>query len=145
MKMSNFKMNDRKGGNEMMDLGLLLIRLVVGLTFVGHGAQKLFGWFGGYGLKGTGGWMESIGLKPGVTMAFLAGLSELLGGALFAAGVYTWVGAVLITVTMLVAIVKVHLKNGFWLTQNGYEYNLTVIAVVVGVALIGPGAYVLFS
>jgi putative oxidoreductase len=145
MKMSNFKMNDRKGGNEMMDLGLLLIRLVVGLTFVGHGAQKLFGWFGGYGLKGTGGWMESIGLKPGVTMAFLAGLSELLGGALFAAGVYTWVGAVLITVTMLVAIVKVHLKNGYWLTQNGYEYNLAVIAVVVGVALIGPGAYVLFS
>jgi putative oxidoreductase len=145
MKMSNFKMNNRKGGNEMMDLGLLLIRLVVGLTFVGHGAQKLFGWFGGYGLKGTGGWMESIGLKPGVMMAFLAGLSELLGGALFAAGVYTWGGAVLITVTMLVAIVKVHLKNGYWLTQNGYEYNLAVIAVVVGVALIGPGAYVLFS
>jgi putative oxidoreductase len=129
----------------MMDLGLLLIRLVVGLTFMGHGAQKLFGWFGGYGLKGTGGWLESIGVKPGVTMALLAGLSELVGGALFAAGVYTWVGAVLITVTMLVAIGKVHAQNGYWVTQNGYEYNLTLIAVVVGVALIGPGAYVLFS
>lgn len=128
----------------MMDLGLLLIRLVVGLTMMGHGAQKLFGWFGGYGLKGTGGWMESIGLKPGVTMALLAGLGEWVGGALFAAGVFTGVGAALITVTMLVAILKVHVQNGFWVTQNGYEFNLTLIAVAVGVALTGPGAYVLF-
>jgi putative oxidoreductase len=130
--------------NIMMDLGLLIIRLVVGLTFVGHGAQKLFGWFGGYGLKGTGGWLESIGLKPGVTMALLAGLGELVGGLLFAAGVGTWVGALLIALTMLVAIVKVHGANGYWATQNGYEYNLVLIAVAIGVALIGPGAYVLF-
>ncbi|TRY24194.1 DoxX family protein [Brevibacillus sp. LEMMJ03] len=128
----------------MIDLGLLIIRLVVGLTFVGHGAQKLFGWFGGYGLKGTGGWLESIGLKPGVTMALLAGLGELVGGLLFAAGVGTWVGALLIALTMLVAIVKVHGANGYWATQNGYEYNLVLIAVAIGVALIGPGAYVLF-
>lgn len=128
----------------MMDLGLLIIRLVVGLTFMGHGAQKLFGWFGGYGPKGTGGWMESIGVKPGVAMAVIAGLSELLGGALFAAGVFTWAGAALITITMMVAIVKVHGQNGYWVTQNGYEYNLTLIAVAIGVALIGPGAYVLF-
>jgi putative oxidoreductase len=130
--------------NIMMDLGLLIIRLVVGLTFVGHGAQKLFGWFGGYGLKGTGGWMDSIGLKPGVTMALLAGLGELVGGVLFAAGVGTWVGALLIALTMLVAIVKVHGANGYWATQNGFEYNLVLIAVAIGVALIGPGAYVLF-
>lgn len=132
----------------MMDLGLLIIRLVIGVSFVGHGAQKLFGWFGGYGLKGTGGWMESLGMKPGVTMALLAGLSELVGGLLFAtgigSGVGTWVGALLIAFTMLVAIVKVHGQNGFWVTQNGYEYNLTLIAVVIGVALIGPGAYILF-
>ncbi len=128
----------------MMDLGLLIIRLVVGLTFMGHGAQKLFGWFGGYGPKGTGGWLESIGVKPGVAMAVIAGLSELLGGALFAAGVFTWAGAALITITMMVAIVKVHGQNGYWVTQNGYEYNLTLIAVAIGVALIGPGAYVLF-
>lgn len=132
----------------MMDLGLLIIRLVIGLSFVGHGAQKLFGWFGGYGLKGTGGWMESLGMKPGVTMALLAGLSELVGGLLFAtgigSGVGTWVGALLIAFTMLVAIVKVHGQNGFWVTQNGYEYNLTLIVVVIGVALIGPGAYILF-
>jgi len=128
----------------MMDEGLLLIRLVVGFIMMGHGAQKLFGWFGGYGLKGTGGWLDSIGLKPGVTMALLAGLGELAGGALFAAGVLTGIGAALIALTMLVAIVKVHGQNGLWVTQNGYEYNLVLIAAAVGVALSGPGAYVLF-
>ncbi|EST54493.1 oxidoreductase [Brevibacillus panacihumi W25] len=128
----------------MMDLGLLIIRLVIGLSMAAHGTQKLFGWFGGYGLKGTGGWMESLGMKPGVLMALLAGLGELVGGLLFASGVGTWIGAILIAFTMLVAILKVHGQNGYWATQNGYELNLTLIAVVIGVALIGPGAYVLF-
>lgn len=127
----------------MMDTGLLIIRLVVGILFIGHGAQKLFGWFGGYGLKGTGGWLESIGLKPGVLMAFLAGAGELVGGVLFAAGVFTWAGAALITITMLVATFTVHLKNGLWNAQNGFELNLVFIAVAIGVALIGPGAYTL--
>ena len=128
----------------MMDTGLLIIRLVVGILFIGHGAQKLFGWFGGYGLKGTGGWLESIGVKPGVFMAFLAGAGELAGGLLFAAGVFTWAGAALITITMLVAIFTAHGKNGLWSTQNGFEYNLVLIAAAIGVALIGPGAYTLF-
>lgn len=128
----------------MMDTGLLIIRLVVGILFIGHGAQKLFGWFGGYGLKGTGGWLESIGLKPGVLMAFLAGAGELVGGLLFAAGIFTWAGAALITITMLVATFTVHWKNGLWSTQNGFEYNLVLIAAAIGVALIGPGAYTLF-
>ncbi|GMB08152.1 DoxX family protein [Thermolongibacillus altinsuensis] len=125
----------------MMHIGLLIIRLVVGLTFVGHGAQKLFGWFGGYGLKGTGGWLESIGLKPGTTMALLAGLAEFVGGLLFALGLFTPFAAFLIAATMIVAIVKVHAPNGFWVTQNGFEYNLVLIAVVVGIALIGAGDY----
>lgn len=125
----------------MMHIGLLIIRLVVGLTFVGHGAQKLFGWFGGYGLKGTGGWFESIGLKPGTTMALLAGLAEFVGGLLFALGLFTPFAAFLIAATMIVAIVKVHAPNGFWVTQNGFEYNLVLIAVVVGIALIGAGDY----
>jgi putative oxidoreductase len=127
----------------MIDIGLLLIRLVVGLTFMGHGAQKLFGWFGGYGIKGTAGWMESIGMKPGVLMAIMAGAGELVGGALFAAGVLTPVGAALIVITMLAAIFTVHGKNGYWVTQNGFEYNLVLLVVAIGVALIGPGAYVL--
>lgn len=121
--------------------GLLLIRLVIGLLFVGHGAQKLFGWFGGYGPKGTGGWMESIGLKPGVAMAVAAGLLELVGGLLFAAGLLTPLAAVLLALTMLGAIVKVHGPNGIWSTQNGYEYPLVLLIVVIGVALTGAGAY----
>lgn len=125
----------------MMNLGLLIIRVVIGLTFMGHGAQKLFGWFGGYGPKGTGGWMESIGIKPGVQMAIIAGLSELVGGLLFASGLLTPVGAFLIASTMVVAILKVHGQNGYWSDKGGFEYQLVLIAVVIGVALIGAGSY----
>ncbi|MDO3680120.1 DoxX family protein [Paenibacillus ehimensis] len=125
----------------MLALGLLLIRLVVGLLFIGHGAQKLFGWFGGYGPKGTGGWMESVGIKPGVVMAVLAGLMELLGGVLFAAGLLTPLAAALIAAAMLGAIVKVHGPNGLWSTANGYEYPLVLLVIAIGVALTGAGAY----
>ncbi|MDQ0061903.1 DoxX family protein [Paenibacillus harenae] len=125
----------------MMDLGLLLIRVVVGALFIGHGAQKLFGLFGGYGPKGTGGWMESVGIKPGVAMAIFAGVLELAGGTLFAAGLLTPVAALLIALTMVGAIVKVHGPNGLWATANGYEYPLVLLAVVIGVALIGAGEH----
>lgn len=129
----------------MLNIGLLIIRLVIGLLFVGHGAQKLFGWFGGYGLKGTGGWFESIGMKPGVTMALFAGLAELIGGILFTLGLLTPLASIMIAGTMLMAIVKVHAANGLWSTANGYEYNLTLIAVAIGIAFIGPGQYALDS
>ncbi|MCZ8523266.1 MULTISPECIES: DoxX family protein [Paenibacillus] len=121
-------------------VGLVLVRVVVGLLFIGHGSQKLFGWFGGYGPKGTGGWMESVGIKPGVLMAVAAGLMELAGGALFLLGLLTPLAAVLLAATMLGAIVKVHAANGIWSTANGYEYPLVLIAVVAGVALTGAGA-----
>lgn len=124
-----------------IDTGLLIIRLVLGLTMMAHGAQKLFGWFGGYGPKGTGGWMESLGMKPGVLMAVMAGLSEFGGGLLIAAGLFTPFGAVLLMLTMLVAIFTVHAKNGFWSTGNGYEYNLLIIAVSLGLAFTGAGSY----
>ena len=127
----------------MINIGLLIIRLVVGLLFVGHGAQKLFGWFGGYGIKGTGGWFESIGIKPGVTMALLAGLTELIGGILFTVGLLTPLAGIMIAGTMVMAIVKVHAPNGLWATENGYEYNLILIAVTIGVALTGAGQYAL--
>ncbi|WP_342043384.1 DoxX family protein [Bacillus sp. OTU2372] len=127
----------------MINLGLLIIRLVVGILFIGHGAQKLFGWFGGYGLKGTGGWFDSIGMKPGITMALLAGLAELVGGVLFALGLLTPLAGIIIAGTMIMAIVKVHAPNGLWATANGYEYNLTLLAIAIGVALIGPGQYAL--
>jgi putative oxidoreductase len=126
-------------------LGLLIIRLVVGLTFVGHGSQKLFGWFGGPGVSGFGEWLGTIGIKNGgKTWAILAGLFELFGGLLFTVGFLTWLGAILITIVMIDAIATVHAKNGYWVTSGGFEYNLVLIAVVIGVALVGPGNYVLF-
>jgi putative oxidoreductase len=127
----------------MINIGLLIIRVVIGVIFMGHGAQKLFGWFGGYGIKGTGGWFESIGIKPGAAMALLAGLTELIGGILFTLGLLTPLAGIMIAGTMVMAIAKVHAPNGLWSTENGYEYNLTVIAAVIGVALIGPGKYAL--
>ncbi|PET36657.1 oxidoreductase [Bacillus sp. AFS001701] len=127
----------------MLNIGLLIIRLVIGLLFVGHGAQKLFGWFGGYGLKGTGGWFESIGMKPGVSVALLAGLAELIGGILFTLGLLTPLAGIMIAGTMVMAIIKVHGPNGLWSTANGYEYNLTLMSVAIGIALIGPGKYAL--
>ena len=127
----------------MINVGLLSIRLVIGLLFVGHGAQKLFGWFGGHGLKGTGGWFESIGMKPGVKIALLVGLAELIGGILFVLGFLTPLAGIIIAGTMVMAIVKVHGPNGLWATDNGYEYNLTLLIVAIGVALTGPGQYAL--
>ncbi|MGW7162660.1 DoxX family protein [Paenibacillus taichungensis] len=127
----------------MLDVGLLLIRLVIGLSFMAHGAQKLFGWFGGYGIKGTGGWFESMGMKPGALVALLAGLSEFGGGLLLALGLLTPVGGILIALTMVIAIVKVHGANGYWSTQNGFEYNLAILVVGVALALTGGGQYAL--
>ncbi|MDQ0200962.1 DoxX family protein [Neobacillus ginsengisoli] len=128
----------------MADIGLLIIRLVVGLTFVGHGAQKLFGWFGGTGINKTGEWLESIGIKTGAKIwATLAGIFELIGGLLFATGILSWLGAIMIVIVMIDAIFTVHGKNGYWMTNGGYEYNMVLIAVVIGVALIGPGQFVL--
>jgi putative oxidoreductase len=129
----------------MINFGILLIRLVIGILFIGHGAQKLFGWFGGHGLQGTGGWFDSIGIKPGVTMALVAGLVELVGGVMFAAGLLTPLAAIMLAGTMIISIVKVHGSNGLWAQANGYEYNLTLLAVAIGVALIGPGQYALDS
>lgn len=125
----------------MASIGVFIIRIILGLTFVGHGAQKLFGWFGGGGVKGTGKFFESIGIKPGTAMAALAGLSEFGGGLLFALGLITPIAALLIIGPMLMAIIKVHAANGFWSSNGGMEYNLVIIAVAVGVAMTGAGSY----
>lgn len=128
----------------MLNVGLLVIRLIFGLSFARHGTEKLFGWFGGYGVKGTAGYFESIGIKPGAPAVLLAGLGELLGGLFLAAGVFIPVAAVLIVGTMVVATITVTGKNGFAITAGGYEYNLAIIAAAVGLFLTGPGSYVLF-
>ena len=111
-----------------MDVGLLILRFVVGLTLAAHGAQKLFGSFGGYGLDGTGQFMEALGFQPGRRHAALAGLTEAGGGVLLALGLLTPLGAALIASVMLVATITVHLKNGFFAASGGYEYNLVLAA-----------------
>jgi putative oxidoreductase len=122
-----------------MDIALLTLRIVAGLLFAGHGAQKLFGWFGGYGPDGTGGFFESLGVKPGRQHAMAAGASEMGGGALLAAGLATPVAAAAITGVMTTAIRTVHQPNGPWITENGWEYTAVVIATVLTIVEIGPG------
>ena len=122
-----------------MKLSKLAIRGVIGPLFVGHGTQKLFGWFGGHGLDGTGGFFESLGLKPGKRHAAAAGVAEALGGALLTAGALTPLAATMISGTMVTAIRKAHLKNGIWTTSGGYEYNLVLLAAMFAITEGGPG------
>ncbi|MGE4273973.1 MAG: DoxX family protein [Desulfitobacterium sp.] len=128
-----------------LDLGLLLIRLAFGISIAIHGCQKLFGWFGGHGIKGTSQFFESIGFKPALPFVVMAGLGELLGGLLFAAGVFMPLASLLIIGTMIVAIVRVTFKNGYDITKGGYEYSLAIIAATLGIFLTGPGEYVLYK
>jgi putative oxidoreductase len=123
------------------DIALLILRLVLGGIFVAHGAQKLFGSFGGPGLKDTAGFFEQIGLKPGRMMALLAGLAEFGGGLLVLVGFLTPLGAFAIIAVQAVAIAKVHMRNGFFNESGGYEFNLVLIAVAVALILTGSGAY----
>ena len=122
-----------------MTIGRLLLRGVVGPLFVGHGTQKLFGWFGGHGIEGTSGFFEQLGLRPGKRHATAAGWSEAAGGALLTLGALTPLAQAMITGTMLTAIRKVHAQNGPWVTANGYEYNLTLIALSAALTETGPG------
>ncbi|MDO9624557.1 MAG: DoxX family protein [Pseudomonas sp.] len=119
--------------------GLTIVRIIAGLTFAAHGSQKLFGWFGGYGLVGVGQWMESIGLAPGYLMALLAGSAEFFGGLALVIGLLARPAAAVLAVTMLVAIVTVHLANGFFMSNNGYEFALALLAMSLAVVLEGAG------
>lgn len=119
--------------------GLTVLRIVAGLTFAAHGAQKLFGWFGGYGLEGVGQWMESIGLAPGYLMALMAGSAEFVGGLALILGLLVRPAAAMLAVTMLVAIVTVHLANGFFMSNNGYEFALALLAISLALVIEGAG------
>ena len=121
-----------------MAYGLLLLRVVVGGTLFAHGAQKLFGWFGGHGPKRTGAFFEQLGFQPGVAMAVAAGLAEA-SGLLLAAGFVTPLACLALTIVMLNAIGAVHWSKGFWNTNGGYEFPLTVATVAVAIAATGPG------
>jgi putative oxidoreductase len=122
-----------------MDLGLFLLRMTVGLTLAAHGTQKLFGWFGGYGLDAIGQMFEGLGFRPGRRHARMAGVVELGSGLLLALGLLTPLGAALAASVMLVAALVVHVKNGFFVTSGGYEYNLVLGVAALTLAFTGPG------
>jgi putative oxidoreductase len=120
-------------------LAPLAVRVPVGIIFAAHGAQKLFGWFGGYGLAGTGQFMESIGLSPGTLMAALAGGAEFFGGLALLIGLLVRPASVVLAFTMVVAIFTAHISKGLFLANGGYEYALALLAVTVGLVISGAG------
>lgn len=122
-------------------IGQLLLRVPVGIILMAHGAQKLFGWFGGYGLEGTGQWMESIGLAPGFLMALLAGSAEFFGGLALIAGLLTRPAALVSAFTMIIAIFSVHIQNGLFMSNNGYEFALSLLAATAALTVQGAGAF----
>jgi len=117
------------------------LRLMAGIIFIAHGGQKLFAWFGGYGLEGTGQWVESIGLTPGFVMALLAGSAEFFGGALLILGLLTRPASIVLAVTMIMAIFSVHINNGLFMSNNGYEYSLALLAITLALVIQGGGKY----
>ncbi|MFL5806820.1 MAG: DoxX family protein [Roseiflexaceae bacterium] len=124
-----------------IDLGLLVLRVLVGLVVAAHGAQKLFGWSGGPGLKGFGGWMASMGLKPASLWALTGALGEFGGGLLLALGLLSPLGSLGIIGAMLMAIALAHWSKGFWGSKGGYEFPLVLLVVSAVLGLAGPGAY----
>ncbi|HEY3107793.1 MAG TPA: DoxX family protein [Chloroflexota bacterium] len=120
---------------------LLLLRLAVGLLFIGHGGQKLFGWFGGKGIDEFAGSLTKAGIEPSMFWAYFEATAETAGGALLALGLLTPLAAAALVGDMLVATLKVHAAKGFWSQEGGFEYNLVLIVLLVGIGLMGPGRY----
>src|SRR2546421_3029709 len=123
-----------------MAYGLLLLRVVAGGTIFAHGAQKLFGWFGGHGLRGTAGFFEGLGFRPALPLTLLAGLAET-GGLFFAAGILTPLAALGMAIVMLNAIAVVHWSKGFFNANGGLEFPLSLATIAVAVSAIGPGRF----
>lgn len=119
----------------------IVLRVPIGLILAAHGSQKLFAWFGGYGLEGTGQWMASVGLNPGFLMALLAGSAEFFGGIALIIGLLTRPAAFVCSITLLVALFGVHWGNGFFLTSHGIEYALALLSATVALLIMGGGHY----
>jgi putative oxidoreductase len=119
--------------------GLTVLRIFMGVIFIGHGGQKLFGLFGGYGLAGTAQYMESIGLAPGHLMAMLSGGSEFFGGLALVIGLLARPAAALLTALLVVAIFSVHIGNGLFMANNGYEFALALLGGAIAVLIEGAG------
>jgi putative oxidoreductase len=125
--------------NTRASYGITLLRVVVGLIFMAHGSQKLFGMFGGYGLEGTGQYMASLGLNPGYLMALMSGSAEFFGGLFLFLGLLARPAAVVLIVMLVVAIFSVHIHNGLFMANNGYEYALSLLVAAFAVLVEGAG------
>jgi putative oxidoreductase len=123
--------------------GLFILRLAMGSVFIAHGAQKLFGAFGGPGLKGFSGFLGSMGIKPAMAWAVATALVEFVGGLFLVLGFLTRISAGLIAVVMAMAFFTVHLKNGFFVDKHGFEFVLVLLAAAIALALLGPGNFAL--
>jgi len=131
-----FSHDDRK-----FDVALALLRAMIGAVFVAHGSQKLFGAFGGGGIDGTAEQMRGHGLEPGELFAVLAGVTEFGGGLLLLAGLLTPLAGAAVIGVMVVAILQVTGANGFFVQNEGFEYNLMLIVVAIALVIAGPGRY----
>jgi len=136
---SQMKLRVSKLFSTSAGMAALMLRVPVGLVLAAHGSQKLFAWFGGYGLQGTGQWLESIGFAPGYLMALLAGSAEFFGGVALLLGLMTRPAALVAAFTMLMAM-TVHIGNGLFVSNNGYEYALVLLAVTLALVFQGGGA-----
>ena len=124
-----------------LEVGLLVLRVVLGVLFVAHGSQKLFGWFGGGGMKGTTAMVTRMGFHPTWFWTWMAGLSEFGGGVLLALGLLSPLGSLGIISAMLIAIVKAHWAKGFWNTKGGIEFPLINLTAALALGFTGPGLY----
>ena len=125
-------------------VGALVLRVPIGIILAAHGAQKLFGWFDGHGLTGTGQWMASHGFEPGYLMALLAGSAEFFGGIALILGLFVRPAAAIAALTLMVAM-TVHIENGFFISNNGYEFALSLLAATAALTIQGAGVFSLDS
>ncbi len=127
--------------NTRAGYGITLLRIIVGILLMAHGSQKLFGFFGGYGLEGTGQYMASLGLTPGYLMALLSGSAEFFGGLALFLGLLARPAALVVSIMLAVAILSVHIHNGLFMANNGYEYGLALMAASLAILIEGGGRF----
>ena len=125
--------------NTRAGYGITVLRIIVGILLMAHGSQKLFGFFGGYGLEGTGQYMTSLGLNPGYLMALMSGSAEFFGGLALFLGLLARPAALVVTIMLVVAIFSVHIHNGLFMANNGYEYALALTAASIAILIEGAG------
>ena len=129
----------------MIDWGILILRLGIGIMFTAHGLQKAFGLFGGPGIKGFSQMLSGLGFAPAIYWAYLAAYTELLGGVFLIIGLYTRSSAAMLLVLIVIAAIKVHLAKGFFLSNGGFEYPFVIAAACLSLILLGPGQFSIFT